>query len=186
MTQQSSPFSSPSAIPFYPEYGLYNVRQGALRPWEFNGWQAESLSWKNGCYIHGGLSGPAQFVYSGRDAEKFLSTLCVNNFSKFKVGTAKHAVMCTDEGLIAAHGVLQRFAENGFRIFACGAWPLYMHSKTTLDVQQKIENNYLFQIAGPTSLYTLEAAAREDLRDIQFLRYSDYLSLVAIEAGRCN
>ena len=53
----SSPFAVPAATPFYPEYPAWSV--GAVaRQWEFNGWQPESLSWKNGCYIHGGLSGP--------------------------------------------------------------------------------------------------------------------------------
>jgi len=169
MAQQ--PFQRPSAIPFYPEHGLYNLRSALPRAWEFNGWKPESMSWKKGCYIHGGLSGSSQFLYSGPEAEKFLSALCVNNFSKFAVGAAKHAIMCTDEGLVAGHGVLQRLAEDKFKLFACGPWPQYRFSKTSVAAEQQIESGYLFQVAGPTSLQTLERAAGQTLRDIKFLKY---------------
>jgi glycine cleavage system aminomethyltransferase T len=83
----------------------------------------------------------------------------------------KHAVMCNDNGLISAHGVLQRLADDDFRLFVSGPWPRYLHSKTTKDIRLDVENNYLFQIAGPTSLETLEAATGESLRDIAFLRF---------------
>ena len=34
-----SPFKASAATPFYPEHGLYVLRNGTARPWEFNGWQ---------------------------------------------------------------------------------------------------------------------------------------------------
>ncbi len=169
-----SPFNVSAATPFYPDHGLYILRNGTARPWEFSGWQRESLSWKNGCYIHGGLSGPGgQVVYRGREAARFLASICVNGFEKFRAGTAKHAVMCTRDGLIAGHGVLQRMAENEFRLFASGPWAPFMHSRTSFDVEQVPEDRYLFQVAGPTSLAALEAATGEDLTDIAFLRFRD-------------
>lgn len=167
----SSPFATPTAVPFYTNYPLFNLGGGAPRQWEFNGWKKESLSWKNSCYIHGGLSGPAQFLYEGPDAEQFLSSICVNGFSDFTVGMAKHAIMCTDAGYIAGHGVLQRLAEDRFRLFVAGPWSRYQHSKTNLNVRETVEDNYLFQIAGPTSLKTLEKVAGESLDDIKWLRY---------------
>lgn len=169
-----SPFNVSAATPFYPEYGLYVLRNGTARPWEFNGWKPESLSWKKSCYIHGGLSGPGgQIVYRGPEAAKFLASICVNGFEKFRTGTAKHAVMCTGEGLIAGHGVLQRMANDEFRLFASGPWAPFMHSRTAYEVEQVPEDRYLFQVAGPTSLAVLEAATGESLRDIAFLRFRD-------------
>lgn len=169
-----SPFSAPLASAHYPEYGLYIVRRGMAAPWEFNGWQAESLSWKKTCYIHGGLSGRgSQVRYRGRDAARFLSSISVNNFPRFRPGTAKHAIMCTEAGLIATHGVLQRIADDDFRLFASGPWAPYMFSKTELDVEQVIEDRFLFQVAGPKSLDVLEAATGDSLKDIAFLRYRD-------------
>jgi glycine cleavage system aminomethyltransferase T len=174
MARAKSPFNIPLASAHYPEFGLYVIRRSMPSPWEFNGWKPESLSWKRGCYIHGGLSGRGgQVRYQGRDAAAFLESICINNFTRFRPGTAKHAVMCTPKGLIAAHGVLQRMADDDFRLFASGPWAPYMHSKTGLEVEQTVEDRFLFQVAGPTSLQTLEAATGESLRDIGFLRFRD-------------
>lgn len=166
-----TPFASAPAIPFYPDAALYFVGGGAVRQWEYGGWKRESLSWKRSCYIHGGLSGPGQVVYSGPDAEAFLASIFVNNFSKFRIGVAKHAIALDDDGLITAHGVLQRLAQDEFRLFVSGPWSLYRHSLGGYDVKQRIEDNFLFQVAGPTSLATLEAATGESLRDVEFLRF---------------
>ena len=50
-------------------------------------------------------------------------------------------------------------------------WAIYQAVKSPLDVQFAVDENYLLQIAGPTSLQTLEHATGEDLRDIGFLDY---------------
>jgi vanillate/3-O-methylgallate O-demethylase len=163
-------FSVPAGVPFDPAYPLWAV--GAIaKPWDFNGWQRESLSWKIGCYIHGGLSGPGQVRYRGPGAERFLESVFVNNFSKFKVGVAKHAIACNEDGLVAGHGVLQRLADDEFRIFVHGLWGPFQHSRADFDVEQTIENNYLFQVAGPKCIDTLRAATGEDLGDVGFLRF---------------
>lgn len=166
----NNPFTVPNAAPFYPEYPLFMVGAFA-RQWEFNGWKPESLSWKHGCYIHAGLSGPGQVLFRGPDTEAFLSSIFVNNFSRFKVGAAKHAVACDDRGLIVGHGVLQRLAADEFRLFVGGTWPSYQLGLSSYDVEQEIQNNYLFQIAGPNAQKIIEAASGEDLGDVKFLRF---------------
>jgi glycine cleavage system aminomethyltransferase T len=165
-----SVFGVPSGIPFNPNYPLWAVGKVA-KLWDGDGWKDESMSWKEGCYIHGGLSGPGQIRYHGPDVVRFLERIFVNNFSRFKVGTAKHAIACTEEGLIAGHGVLERLAEDDFRIFVHGQWAPYQHSLTDLAVTQEIQNNFLFQVAGPKCLETLRAATGEDLSDVGFLRF---------------
>jgi len=163
-------FGVPTGIPFNPDYPLWAV--GAVaKLWDGDGWKAESMSWKEGCYIHGGLSGPGQIRYYGKDVVRFLEGIFVNNFSRFKVGTCKHAIACNEDGLITGHGVLQRLGEEEFRIFVHGLWTPYQFSKTNLDVQQDIQNNYLFQIAGPKSGAVLSAACGEDIGDVGFLRF---------------
>lgn len=171
----------PSAVPFKADYPLWAV--GAVaKLWDGDGWKNESLSWKQGCYIHGGLSGPGQVRYSGPDATRFLEGIFVNNFSRFKAGSAKHAIACNDEGLIVAHGVLQKLAENDFRIFVSGLWAPYQHSKTELHVEQEVQDNFLFQIAGPTSQAAIEAAAGESIGDVDFLRFRN----VTIAGHQCE
>ncbi|MGW1785060.1 aminomethyl transferase family protein [Streptomyces sp. NPDC002143] len=166
-----SPFSQSLPTPLYPEVTVYSVLMGQPRAFEFNGWKPETMSWKTGCYIHSGLSGPSQTTFEGPNAEKFLSSLCINGFSGFKSGTAKHAIMLTDNGLVAAHGLLQRDNAERFRLFAGGIWPLYQLAKSGQDVQTTSQDIYIFQISGPTALQTLERATGESLRDVGFLHF---------------
>ncbi|MDH7639290.1 hypothetical protein [Sphingomonas oryzagri] len=166
-----SPFKAVSAIPYYPQYGLFSLTGGFVRQWEYKGWKAESLSWKKSCYIHAGLSGMGQIVYRGPDAERFLAQTFVNGFAKFRPGTAKHAIACDERGLIAGHGVLQRLGEEEFCLYVAGPWAPYAFSRFEGNVEQIVKDDFLFQIAGPTSLATLEAATGESLRDVNFLRY---------------
>ena len=49
-----SPFADLRGLPYYDEPTLYLNLGGRLWAWEFEGWKPESLSWKTGCYIHGG------------------------------------------------------------------------------------------------------------------------------------
>lgn len=177
----TGPFTVLHGIPFDPAYPLWSVGPVA-RLWDGDGWKAESLSWKEGCYIHGGLSGPGQIRYHGPDVVEFLQGIFVNNFSRFKVGVAKHVIACNDDGLIAGHGVLQRLAEDDFRIFVHGQWAPFQHVRTSLNVTQEVQNNYLFQVAGPKSAEILNAASGADLGDIAFLRYRN----ITIDGMECE
>ena len=118
-------FDAPLPTPFYTDHVLYHANSPQGRPpwvraWQFSGWEAESMSWKTGCYIHAGLSGTGPYSFTGRDARKFLESICINSFAKFPVGSMKHAVMCNEEGLIAAHGIIERQADEEFHFFAGG------------------------------------------------------------------
>ncbi len=172
-----STFTAPMATPFYKDHVLYHVIESAgvptIRAWEFHGWQAESMSWKNGCYIHAGLSNTGPLSLKGPDALKLLESLCINSFAKFPIGSMKHAVMCDENGLIGAHGIIERKSEDEFQFFAAPPWPLQKLAGTSYRVEAKRRTDYLFQIAGPTSLKTLEKVTCESLRDIRFLRFRD-------------
>jgi glycine cleavage system aminomethyltransferase T len=172
-----STFTAPLATPFYKDHVLYHALDfgtlPAARAWAFNGWKAESMSWKRTCYIHAGLSGTGPLSIKGPDAEKYLQSLVINSFAKFPVGTMKHAVMCTSEGLIAAHGIIERKADDEFESFAGGPPGIQVPRNLPYDVKIERLNHYLFQIAGPASLQVLEKATRESLRDIRFLHFRD-------------
>jgi vanillate/3-O-methylgallate O-demethylase len=140
------------------------------RPYEFNGWRAESMAWKTGCSMHAGLSGPLEWIYRGPQAQEFLQSVMINGLSKFPIGSAKHAIMLNEEGLVANHGVLMRHGENDFRANFSGAWPMHLIGPSRLEVQTELREVYDFQLGGPTSLQVLERATGESLRDIAFLR----------------
>lgn len=179
-----SPFADLNGLPFYEEPALYIQLGGQIRGWEFGGWKRESMSWKTGCYIHTGLSG-LQFRFEGPDIAKFFASICTNSFAKFPVGSMKHAVMCNDEGLVATHGILQRNAEEEYRWFAAGPWPMYQLAKTSFAVKPRIVRGYLTQVAGPRALDALERATGESLRDIGFLRFrNSRIAGKTVEIGR--
>jgi len=171
-------------LPFYNEPSSYMVLMNRLWAWEFSGWKQESLSWKQGCYIHGGLS-DNQVNFRGPDVLKFFESICVNNFEKFSIGTMKHAVMCRQDGLIATHGILQRNDEDDVRFFAGGPWPVFKALKSGMRVEFSMPRCYLFQVAGPTSLKTLERACDDSLADVGFLRFRKArIAGLDVEIGR--
>jgi glycine cleavage system aminomethyltransferase T len=184
-------FSVDLAHPFYGDHVLYHVytmRPGvpSVRAWSFNGWRAESMSWKTGCYIHAGLSRTGPISMKGPGAKAYLQGLVINSLEKFPVGSMKHAVMCNDDGLIVAHGIVERKAEDEFESFAGGP-PGMQTARRDLPSGLIIErlDHYLFQIAGPTSLEVLEKATGESLRDVGFLRFRDTrINGVRTEIGR--
>jgi vanillate/3-O-methylgallate O-demethylase len=174
----SSTFTAQLPHPFYGDHVLYHAYDLGLpvplvRAWQFRGWQTESMSWKTGCYIHAGLSRTGPVMIKGPEAEKYLQGLLINSLAKFPIGSMKHAVMCTEEGLIAAHGVLARKGEDHFESFAGGPPGPNPKPEVPFDVEIKKLDHYLFQVAGPTSLQVLEKATRESLKDIPFLRFRD-------------
>lgn len=175
----------PFGLPAYQDNVLYLAMGPRTIPWEFEGWEIESLSWKQSCYIHTGLSGWRTDI-EGPDAAAFLASLCTNSFRSFPIGTMKHAVMCNEQGLVAQHAILQRNGENLYRTFASGyPWFQYQITKTNLRVTATPVLDYLFQVAGPTSLAALEAATGESLRDIGFLRFRNAtIAGRTVEIGR--
>jgi hypothetical protein len=113
--------------PFYGDHVLYHhysILPGlpVIRAWEFNGWQHETMSWKTGCYIHAGLSDGGSQIVKGTGAKDYLQRLVINNLDTFPIGSMKHGVMLTDEGLIHAHGIIERQSDDEFHCFA-GAPP---------------------------------------------------------------
>ena len=180
----TDPLTRQHAFPSYPEPGSYIVAGDQLRAWEYNGWKAESLSWKRTCYIHTGLSGPLSFI-DGPDADAFMAHLCTNSLSGLREGMMRHAVMCDEAGLIAAHGILQRYDDGHYRHFATPPWAQFMAGAGKFRVNVRMEDRYLTQIAGPLSLEAMQRATGEDLSDLGFLRYRNTtIAGKQVEIGR--
>ncbi len=178
------PLTEVHAYPKYGENVTYAVVGDKLRPWEFNGWKPESLSWKHSCYIHTGLSGPLCII-EGPDVDAFVKQLCTNNLSNLPQGVMRHAVMCNDARLLAAHVVLQRYDSGQYRLFAAPPWAMIKSQEGKFNVQVGFVDSYLTQIAGPKSREALERATGEDLRDLGFLRYRNTTIVdKTVEIGR--
>jgi vanillate/3-O-methylgallate O-demethylase len=180
----TTPLTALHGYPYYPETISYCTVGDQLRPWEFSGWKPESLSWKKSCYIHTGLSGPVA-CFDGPHADEFIAQLCTNSLKSFPEGTMRHAVMCNDNGLVTAHGILQRYDSGMYRQYAVVPWAFFQALKGRFNVRTWMEDRYLTQIAGPRSLEALQRASDEDLTDIRFLRYrKTHIAGKEVEIGR--
>lgn len=146
---------------------------GFAVPWEYTGWRDEQMSWKETAYIHGNLNPTPTFRVKGSDAVKFLSHYCVNTIQNFPVGTGKHGIMCTEEGLVMQDGVMIRVAEDDFITYWMSPYIAYLAMvkggydlEGSEDLTMKV---FLFQVAGPRSLEILEKATGECLHDIKMM-----------------
>lgn len=145
------------------------LEYGAAVPYEYSGWRQEVLSWKKSCYLHAGLNPAFTHRVKGPDALQLFSDICVNGFKKFQVGTLRHAIMCNERGLIVAHGVLLRVADDEFISHYLGPWTDYQLKSGRYQAQGEfIQDEFIFQVAGPRALEVLEGATGECLHDIRF------------------
>lgn len=160
--------------PFDPNVALYfysrtNLEFGSVLPLEYSGWRSEVTAWKEACYVHSGLNPAQTYRVKGKDALKLFSDICVNGFGNFRVGTLKHAIMCNEAGFVVAHGVLSRIAEDEFETHFLAPWTDYKLKAGKYDaIGEFVNDGFVFQVAGPRSLETLEAATGECLHDIRF------------------
>ncbi|WP_219894256.1 glycine cleavage T C-terminal barrel domain-containing protein [Aquisediminimonas profunda] len=141
-----------------------------LIPYEYTDWTEEAGAHVATCYI-GDWTGIAKIRVSGPKALAFLSYLGMNNLEKFALGQIKHHVQLDDRGHVASEGVVYRTgAEEFIYTGGGGDWAIWQASLGSWDTQ--IENIspdlFIFEIQGPKSLFALEAATGESLRDIRF------------------
>ncbi len=157
-------------VPVYPDVVHYFDVIMDQRIWEAEGWKEESLSWKESCYIHSGLSGIALQV-TGAEATEFLSRISVNNVYKWKAGTMKHLVQVNEDGYIANHALAAKDNDNAYRIMACPPWPLYMAGRLQMDVKVEFIPCFVHQISGPKAKEVIEKATGEDISDVKFMDF---------------
>lgn len=176
------PSPKPTGLPLLPNTPVdpnvitYTRFLVGYEPYEFDGWLAESESWKTACYL-GDWSPLRKIRVKGPQALEFFSTLAVNSFEKFVVGQAKHVIFCSEGGWVIGEGILMREAQEQF-LFTSGpgvAWAQFHFARGSWDAQVENVSNaqFIFQIQGPTALYALENAVRESVRDIAFMRFRE-------------
>lgn len=141
-----------------------------LLPWEIDNWQEESMSWKETCFIHAGISG-TYFRLTGPDAQKLLSLMAINNVYKWPINASKHLVFLDEKGYVLNHKLAMRDSEDSFRIFATNS-PVPLQTaiaQNGFDVKLEVLQEFVYQISGPLSLTVIEKLTGESQRDLKFL-----------------
>lgn len=152
------------------------VQTRSWEPMEYSGWQDENISWKKDCDI-GDWSQMVEYRVSGPDALKFFSDFAVNDFSKFEMLQAKHAIFCSKKGYVIGEGIVIRFGEDDFEFQSGGpvwSWLDFNCKSGSYDLicAEKRDDKFKFQVSGPKSLYLLEEVTNQNLRDIKFMHIS--------------
>jgi glycine cleavage system aminomethyltransferase T len=145
-------------------------------PAEYTDFIDESMSWKTTCYI-GDWSPLWKLMVCGRDAGRFFSDISVNSFKSVEVGQGKHLIFCTLGGKVTGDGVLMRLDQDRwFYQSGPGApWAQFMFDQGGYDATctNVTADHFIFQVSGPNSLFVLEKATGESLRDIGFMRFRE-------------
>ncbi len=161
-------------IPYDPNVWLYVAQGSVVVPFEWTNWRDETMAGKQSCSIHASLNPQPTFRVKGPEALKFLSDVCVNDFTNFPIGTAKHAIMCNEDGFDMGDGVLMRLGEDEFLTYEMGAnYIAYVFQQRKYGAvgEDLTGTNFLYQIVGPRSLEVLETVTGDDLHDIRFARF---------------
>ncbi|WP_220187075.1 hypothetical protein [Pseudonocardia pini] len=165
-------------VPYDPIVQFYEMASwnfgGDAEAWEYTGWRDETLAGKTTASLHGHLNPSPTLRLTGPDALAFLSSVCVNSFANFQVGASRHAIMTDERGRVGSHGMLLRLGEEEFVSYWLSPYLLFrLADRPELDVtaEDLTGQVFLFQLSGPRSLEVLEAATRENLHDIRFLRH---------------
>jgi glycine cleavage system aminomethyltransferase T len=144
----------------------------AYIPHTHTNWKEETLSWKKSCYIASQLSPMPKIAIKGPDVLKLLSSITVNNYDRFPVGSIKHVIHCTEEGNVLMHGLAFRLAEDEVAIHADTFYIQFAVDSQKYDVKTIGRDvTFIYQLGGPRSLEIIEQAARQDLHDIKFMRF---------------
>jgi len=143
-----------------------------LLPLEYTNWVEESVAHVQSCYL-GDWTSLNKVRVQGRQALEFLSQAGLNDLSRFEIGQIKHHVQLDENGWVASEGILLRLGPEEFMYTAgsCDwlAWRL-RQGGWDADLTDISPDQFIFGVQGPTSLFALEQATGESLRDIGFNR----------------
>jgi glycine cleavage system aminomethyltransferase T len=144
-----------------------------LLPQEYaDGWLAESQAHVQSAYL-GDWTSLNKVTVRGRQALEFLSRSSFRDLSRFEIGQVKHHVQLDEHGWVASEGIVYRLGEEEFRYTAGSCdWLVWQFSQGGWDAQVTdiSPETFIFGVQGPASLFILEKAAGEGLRDLGFNR----------------
>lgn len=111
----------------------------------------------------------------GPDVDKLFNYVCVNrDFSKLKINSSRHALLCNDKGQLLADGLVTRIDEQTLRTYWLAPVISYYVDTLGMDVKGRwVEDEYFFQIDGPKSLEIMEKATGTNLHDLKFAGKKD-------------
>jgi len=152
--------------------GGYGRFAQILLPAEYGSWAHEAQAHVRSAYL-GDWTSLSKVLLRGGQALEFLGRTGLNDLSRFETGQVKHHVQLDENGRVASEGVLVRLGEEEF-IYTAGScdWLAWQFSQGSWDAELTdiSPETFIFGVQGPRSLFILEKALGEPLRDIGFNR----------------
>ena len=152
--------------------GGYGRFAQTLLPMEYGSWAQEAQAHVRSAYL-GDWTSLSKVLLRGRQALAFLSRAGLNDLSRFETGQVRHHVQLDENGWVASEGVLVRLGEEefGYTAGSCD-WLAWQFSQGNWDAEiaDISPETFIFGIQGPQSLFILEKAIGESLRDLGFNR----------------
>jgi vanillate/3-O-methylgallate O-demethylase len=152
--------------------GGYGRFAQILLPMEYGSWAQEAQAHVRSAYL-GDWTSLSKVLLRGRRALEFLSGAGLNDLSRFETGQVRHHVQLDENGWVASEGVLVRLGEEefGYTAGSCD-WLTWQFSQGDWDAEiaDLSPETFIFGIQGPQSLFILEKAIGESLRDLGFNR----------------
>jgi len=152
--------------------GGYGRFAQILLPMEYGSWAQEAQAHVRSAYL-GDWTSLSKVLVRGRQALEFLATAGLNDLSRFETGEVRHHVQLDGNGWVASEGVLVRLGEEefGYTAGSCD-WLAWQFSQGSWDAEiaDISPETFIFGIQGPQSLFIMEKAIGESLRDLGFNR----------------
>jgi glycine cleavage system aminomethyltransferase T len=153
--------------------GAYGRFAQVLLPQEYGSWAEEAQAHVRSAYL-GDWTSLSKVLLRGRQALEFLSQAGLNDLSRFEAGQVRHHVQLDGNGWVASEGVLIRLGEEEFAYTAGSCdWLMWRLRQGGWDagLTDVSPETFIFGVQGPQSLFILEKALGEPLRDIGFNRF---------------
>jgi vanillate/3-O-methylgallate O-demethylase len=152
--------------------GGYGRFAQILLPLEYGSWAQEAEAHVQSAYL-GDWTSLSKLHLRGRQGLEFLSRAGLNDLSRFETGQVRHHVQLDENGWVASEGILIRLGEGEF-VYTAGStdWLAWQFSQGGWDAEltDTSPERFIFGVQGPQSLFILEKATGESLRDIGFNR----------------
>jgi vanillate/3-O-methylgallate O-demethylase len=156
---------------------------------EFTNWRSEQLSWTQTVALLDQSHHMCDLFISGPDALRLLQDVGVNNFSNFKVNTAKQFIAVNHEGFLIGDAIVFHLDENRFDVvgwYMVTDWLQFVGERGDYDVTFERDENsamrepgkdpvfYRYELQGPNALGLMEAIIGGEVPEVKFFGMQDF------------
>ena len=113
---------------------LFQMAPGMSIPYEYGGVKQEIQGYRDSAWIGTTLMISPIYDVVGKDAVKFLNSICINDFTKLGMNGLRHAVICNKKGQIMTDGVVIRIDEDRYRTYWLNPPIDYLLKNSGMDV----------------------------------------------------